>query len=67
MQNAVLVDGQACGEYLGGFRVSVRRDGHSLHLGDENSDEEPWGRSLSPEGGDHSDVGVVVSALTMRS
>lgn len=38
--SAVLSDAQARGELLSGFRVRVREDGLSLHLGDDESVKE---------------------------
>lgn len=58
--NAVVVDVQARGEYLGGFRVRVGKDGPSLHHGEDDSNEERGGRSLPPEGGDYGDVVIFV-------
>lgn len=43
---AVPGDAQARGEYVSGFSVRVREDKHSLHLGDDDSDEERGVRPL---------------------
>lgn len=49
--NAVLGDAQAHKEYLCDFHVHVEEDGHSLQLEDEDSKEEPGGRTPPPERG----------------
>lgn len=57
--NAVLGYAQTRGEYIGGFCVHVGDDGHSLHLGDQDSDEERGGRDSLLDGTD----GVVLFLL----
>lgn len=61
----VLDDAQARVEFLGGFRVQVGEDGHSLHIGNEDSDEERGGQTLPSEGNDprHDDVVMPPSAV----
>lgn len=59
--NAVLGDEQAWGEYFGGLSVRGGEDAHSLHLGDDNSDEQRGGWTPPTEGVDPRDIVVVVS------
>lgn len=56
--NVVLTDAQQASEYLGEFRVSVSENGHSLHVGNANNDEERGDRA-QPSGADSDDVEVV--------
>lgn len=57
----MLDDAQALGECLGGFRVRIGEDGHSLHHGDEGSHEERGGLTPPPEGDEPCEDVVVVS------
>lgn len=55
--NAVLADAQMRGEYLDGFLVRVSENGHSVLIGDTESDEQRGGRTLpSAAGGDEAEV-----------
>lgn len=45
--NAVLDYAHQRHEYLGGFRVRASQDGHSVHIGDDDSDEERADRTPS--------------------
>lgn len=49
---AMLGDAEVRGEYLGGFRVCVRKSGDYLQFGVEDSDEERVGRTRLPESND---------------
>lgn len=54
--NPFLTDSKLQGEYPGGYRGLVGKDGHSLHFGGTDSDEEHVGRTSLRE--DDSDVVV---------
>lgn len=56
--NAVLADAKLKGYYVDRFLVSVFENGHSLHIGDTDSDEERVGR-IPPSGTDGDDVVAV--------
>lgn len=47
--NAMLSDGQARGEYVGGYQDRVGEENHSFHLGDADSDEERGVTHLRPK------------------
>lgn len=58
--NAVLANAQMKGEYLSGSRVRVSENGHSIHIGGADSEEE-CGSCTSSSGADGNEVGVFPS------
>lgn len=59
--NALPRDAQLQGAYLGGFCLCVADDGHSLHLEDEDCNEERKGRTTPLKDGDRRDLVVAVT------
>lgn len=57
---AMFKDAQVRREYLGGFHVGFGEDGHLLHFGDEDIDEDCGGGTYPPQGNECGDIVVLV-------
>lgn len=66
--NVLLGDAQSRGEYLGGYRIRVVENGHSLHVGDTDSDQEHGSSTPYPQNdGDIVEIPPLSSASQLFS